>query len=88
MIAVRNNPLLKISTNGDLGLGEKLLLIILAVDKGNLRQWTNKSIGAQIGVNATTLSRYLSNLESLGYIEITYFMEQGHTFRNIEIIKI
>lgn len=86
MRAVVSNVLFGITLDERLSLGEKLLLIILAADNGNLRNWTNKAIGEHICVNAVTISKYLANLESLGIIEITYFKEQGHTFRNIQII--
>ncbi len=86
MKAVVSNVLFGITLEQNLSLGEKLFLIVLAAARGNLRNWTNKAIGEHICVSAITISKYLANLESLGIIKISYFKEQGHTFRNIQII--
>jgi DNA-binding MarR family transcriptional regulator len=83
----RKNPIKEILTNAKFNSGEKLLMIALLFDQEDMNIWTNKAIGERIGVLGNSVSKYLKRLESLGYIRISYYKEQGHLFRNIQIIN-
>ena len=87
-MVVTNNFVGQVSSNNELNLGEKLLIISLLYDKDNVGNFTNKAIAEKLCITPNSVARYLINLENLGYIEIAYYKKQGHTFRFIKLIKL